>query len=99
MEMATTSPPFGLSLFIIKGVRGEDTTMGEIAQGTRVFPCDADMALGFCDQMRAPVRMLSERGDRFIWSEGSDPDHYRFADAYDRVAQEISNRGGRFFGA
>jgi len=32
-----------------------DTTMGEIAQGTRVFPCDADMALGFCDQMRAPV--------------------------------------------
>lgn len=29
MEMATTSPPFGLSLFILKGV-GEDTTMGDV---------------------------------------------------------------------
>lgn len=75
-----------------------DTTMADIAQGLAVFPSDSNLVLGFTDQMRAPIRRLSERGDRFVWDEGSDPDHYRHADAYERVAQEIGNRGGRFFG-
>jgi len=30
MEMATTSPPFGLTLFVMKGVAPKDTTMRDI---------------------------------------------------------------------
>jgi tripartite ATP-independent transporter DctM subunit len=30
MEMAAISPPFGLTLFVMKGVAGHDTTMGEV---------------------------------------------------------------------
>jgi len=42
MEMATTSPPFGLSLFIMKGVAPPDTTMGDIYRAALPFLyCDA----------------------------------------------------------
>ena len=37
MEMATTSPPFGLSLFIMKGVAPPDTTMGDIYRAALPF--------------------------------------------------------------
>jgi len=41
MEMATTSPPFGLSLFVMKGVAPPDTTMGDIYKGALPFlGCD-----------------------------------------------------------
>ncbi len=30
MEMAAISPPFGLTLFVMKGVAGQDVTMGEV---------------------------------------------------------------------
>ena len=39
MEMATTSPPFGLSLFILKGVRGGDTTMGDVYKSALPYLC------------------------------------------------------------
>ena len=42
IEMATTSPPFGLSLFVMKGVAPRDTTMGDIYLGALPFlTCDA----------------------------------------------------------
>jgi len=42
IEMATTSPPFGLSLFVMKGVAPRDTTMGDIYLGALPFlSCDA----------------------------------------------------------
>ena len=37
MEMATTSPPFGLSLFVMKGVAPPDTTMGDIYRAALPF--------------------------------------------------------------
>ena len=37
MEMATTSPPFGLSLFVMKGVAPADTTMGDIYRAALPF--------------------------------------------------------------
>ena len=41
MEMATTSPPFGLSLFVMKGVAPRDTTMGDIYRAALPFlGCD-----------------------------------------------------------
>jgi len=30
IEMASTSPPFGMSLFVMKGVAPKDTTMSDI---------------------------------------------------------------------
>lgn len=41
MEMATTSPPFGLVLFVMKGVAPKDTTMGDIYRAALPFlGCD-----------------------------------------------------------
>jgi tripartite ATP-independent transporter DctM subunit len=41
MEMATTTPPFGLSLFVMKGVAPPDTTMGDIFRAAVPFlACD-----------------------------------------------------------
>jgi tripartite ATP-independent transporter DctM subunit len=41
MEMATTSPPFGLVLFVMKGVAPEGTTMGDIYKAALPFlGCD-----------------------------------------------------------
>jgi tripartite ATP-independent transporter DctM subunit len=42
MEMATTSPPFGLVLFVMKGVAPPGTTMGDIYKaGLPFLACDA----------------------------------------------------------
>jgi tripartite ATP-independent transporter DctM subunit len=42
MEMATTSPPFGLVLFVMKGVAPHGTTMGDIYKaGLPFLACDA----------------------------------------------------------
>lgn len=41
MEMATTSPPFGLGLFTMKGVAPSDTTMGDLYRAALPFlGCD-----------------------------------------------------------
>jgi tripartite ATP-independent transporter DctM subunit len=46
MEMATTTPPFGLVLFVMKGVAPEGTTMGDIYKaGLPFLICDA-VAMG-----------------------------------------------------
>ena len=37
LEMATTTPPFGLSLFAMKGVASPDTTMGDIYKAALPF--------------------------------------------------------------
>ena len=41
LEMATTTPPFGLSLFVMKGVAPPDTTMGDVYRaGLPFIGCD-----------------------------------------------------------
>ncbi|MFC1980506.1 TRAP transporter large permease subunit [Chloroflexota bacterium] len=41
IEMATTTPPFGMSLFVMKGVAPSDTTMGDIYRAALPFlGCD-----------------------------------------------------------
>ncbi len=37
IEMATTTPPFGLSLFVMKSVAPPDTTMGDVYRGALPF--------------------------------------------------------------
>ena len=73
-----------------------DTTMAELNTGQATLPSDSGTILGFDDQMKAPIRKLNERGDRMIWDEGSEADHFRHADAYERVAKELFDRGGSF---
>ena len=73
-----------------------DTTYDEIVAGERIFPSDIESLDGFVRQMQAPVRTLSPKQDRFIWTEGSAPDHYFLANAYARVAYDLLNRGARF---
>ena len=42
MEMANTTPPFGLLLFVMKGVAPKNTTMGDIYKaGVPFLLCDA----------------------------------------------------------
>jgi tripartite ATP-independent transporter DctM subunit len=42
MEMSATTPPFGMSLFVMKGIAPKDTTMGEIYRaGLPYLGCDA----------------------------------------------------------
>jgi hypothetical protein len=75
-----------------------DTVFEEIAAGPaeRVFPGDVEAVEGFVRQMKAPVRTLSEKRDRYVWTEGSAPDHYFLANGYARVAYDLLNRGARF---
>jgi TRAP-type mannitol/chloroaromatic compound transport system permease large subunit len=42
IEMAMTTPPFGINLFVMKGVAPSDTTMGDIYRAALPFlGCDA----------------------------------------------------------
>lgn len=73
-----------------------DTTLDELAGGWSTLPSDVDTVLDFRRQMRSPKRRLNGTGTRYVWEEGSEPDHYRHADAYDRVALEIHDRSGSY---
>lgn len=74
-----------------------DATLDELAADppSRIFPRDANAVDDFARQMRAPKRLMDKRNRRFIWSKPG-PDHYRHADAYDRIARDIINRGGAY---
>lgn len=73
-----------------------DATLSDLANGRMILPSDVDTVLHFSDQMRAPKRKITESG-RAVWDEGNDPDHYRHADAYERIAVEIHDRGARVY--
>tara|TARA_B100001093_G_scaffold2600_1_gene2634 strand:+ start:5739 stop:7385 length:1647 start_codon:yes stop_codon:yes gene_type:complete len=63
------------------------------------FSEDVWRVKGWADQMVAPKRRKSANSDRFIWDEGNAEDHFRFADAYERVAADLHNRSGSYLGA
>ena len=46
--------------------------------------------------MQAPKRVPNATGDRVLWDSGNAADHYRFADAYERVASDLLNSGGQY---
>lgn len=94
---------FGLKLARREGVVTVDRTqlldaaMDDIVHGRNLLPGDVGLVLGFSEQMCAPKRKITEKG-HVVWDEGADPDHYRHADAYERVAVELHDRGGKFYG-
>ena len=69
-----------------------DVTYAEIRDGRRTLPSDVGMVLGWREQMRAPVRKIEN--ERAVWDEGGAADHFRFADAYERLALELWTRLG-----
>lgn len=73
-----------------------DATFDEIRNKERTLPGDIFTVLGFYDQMKAPVRVLDQEKSRIIWTEGRNPDHYRCADIYDRIAFDLTTMGGTY---
>ena len=73
-----------------------DATFDELRSTSRTLPSDVFTVLGFYEQMKAPVRVLDQERSRIIWTEGSNPDHYRCADIYDRIAFDIGTLGGSY---
>jgi hypothetical protein len=76
-----------------------DATFDDIKHGRRRFPCDIQTVFGWSAQMRASVRVLNEGKGRIIWTEGRNPDHYRLAGIYDRIAYDVMEYGGGYFAA
>ncbi len=76
-----------------------DATMDDLRVNPprRIYPEDVWSVKGWQDQMQAPKRVLSARGDRYIWDEGNADDHYRFSDAYQRIAMDLTKSGGAYY--
>lgn len=74
-----------------------DACLDDLAHGRNLLPRDINTVLHFSSQMRAAKRKIDEKTQRAVWDEGADPDHYRHADAYERVAVEIHDRSGGYY--
>lgn len=77
-----------------------DATMDDcrVVPSRRTWPEDVWSIKGWADQMQAPKRVMNDAGTRFIWTEGKLDDHFRFSDAYSRVAMDILARQGTYHG-
>lgn len=73
-----------------------DVTFDEIVNEEHTYPSDVFTVMGWDQQMKAPVRVLQQEKGRVIWTENGAPDHYRFADVYDRIAFDLSQQVGTF---
>lgn len=62
----------------------------------RQWPEDVWSVRGWQRQMEAPQRVRTERGDGYRWDSNRAADHYRFSDAYSRVAQELLAMQGSY---
>ncbi len=47
------------------------------------------------NQMMAPTRIYDEEKERYIWDEGTSPDHHFHADNYDRIAASMYAGGAK----
>lgn len=73
-----------------------DATLADMVERRLVLPQDVLSVPGWSDQMQASVRVWDEDREAYRWDEGGAPDHYRFADAYDRVAADVARSGGTY---
>ena len=73
-----------------------DATFDEYKNTERIIPVDSNSVLGFYAQMKAPVRVIDQNKSRIIWHEGNAPDHFRFADVYDRIAFDMLQMSGSY---
>jgi hypothetical protein len=77
-----------------------DATMEDcrVFPARRTWPEDVWRVPGWAEQMQAPKRVMNEAGTRYVWSEGNLADHYRFSDAYSRVAADLAAMQGAYHG-
>jgi hypothetical protein len=75
-----------------------DVSHEDIVDGRRTFPGDVWSVPGWSEQMRAPVRVVDDERGRIVWTEGGADDHHRLADVYERVAADLLDLGGQYFG-
>ena len=73
-----------------------DATFDEYKNTERIIPFDSNSVLGFYAQMKAPVRVIDQNKSRIVWHEGNAPDHFRFADVYDRIAFDMLQMSGSY---
>lgn len=78
-----------------RAVRAGTVKIDAGVDGARLWPSDAQDVAGWEDQMRAPTRILNDRG-HIVWDEAGKPDHYRLTDAYDLLAWHLDNQGAVF---
>jgi len=75
-----------------------DATLDDIRNGGQTFPVDIISGVPhWIDEMRAPVRVVDEEKQRITWTAGAKADHFRFANAYARVAQDIMGAGVKIY--
>ena len=74
-----------------------DVTYNDIAEGRRGFAVDTIAVEGWVEQMRAPVRIVNREKQRISWTKTNEPDHFRLADVYDRVALDLLDTSGGYF--
>jgi hypothetical protein len=73
-----------------------DVSFADIVDGRRVLPADVMAVPQWPEQMCAPVRVVSTEKAKIHWTEGNQPDHYRLADVYDRVAADLLDTATTF---
>jgi len=69
-----------------------DAVKEGLVVGSLMLPRDAESVTGFYDHMTAATRVKETRADgseRFVWREGSAPDHYHHACAYAMQARRL----------
>jgi len=73
-----------------------DASYQDYAMGKVVLPVAFRSIDGgdFLAQMTAPTRIYDEAKNKFVWDEGSRPDHHRHADNYEKIASGLYHSGG-----
>lgn len=75
-----------------------DDSHAAILQRQVSIPREAASIPQFYAQMMAPTRVFQKTSQndpgRFVWVEGSEPDHYRHAFNYAWLARKVAQRGG-----
>lgn len=75
-----------------------DSTLASLQRGGRTWPEDVWHIRHWQRQMEAPKRIPNKNSDGYIWDSNRAADHFRFSDAYSRVAQELLVMQGSYHG-
>lgn len=62
----------------------------------RTWPEDVWQIRHWQGQMEAPKRIVNKKSGTYQWDSNDTPDHYRFSDAYSRVAQALLAMQGTY---
>jgi len=70
----------------------------QLDPGLRTWPEDVWQIRHWQRQMEAPKRVKNNQGDGYLWDSSRAADHFRFSDAYSRVAQALLDMQGAYHG-